>query len=378
MPGPILRLTIIAILLLAFAPSLLEAKATASQLFEEGKAHLRNDEVNQAIEKFSLSLTLLPADHESAQIVLLSRAQAYYQQGNLARSRRDINRVLESGKTDGESRATALYLRGKIKFNKKLVQSAIRDFTRAIKTVHQDYSLRSMAYVDRAIAFMSINELDKAVSDLNKAIELQPGSGLAYACRGMAYFRLGKYRRARLDSERALSRDPAGDSGQVARQVLKNLDDPSLKPDKAPVADRPSAGDVDAVTVPVSQQGHIFVKVRFSEEGRPYRFMLDTGATYSLVSRRLLRKIRKEAKVKKVGAGMVRTADGASHRVTKYRISEAFLFDLPLGTIDVLVFNKKRRRPLHLIGVKSLKHVSITIDNANRVAEIRSSTSEDF
>jgi predicted aspartyl protease len=89
--------------------------------------------------------------------------------------------------------------------------------------------------------------------------------------------------------------------------------------------------------VPINEGGQIFVQLRFRKNGTPHRFLLDTGATFTLIDRDLLEEIRRDAGVTEVGKGTVSIADGSRHKVTRYKVKTAFLFNLPLGEIEVRI-----------------------------------------
>ena len=145
--------------------------------------------------------------------------------------------------------------------------------------------------------FTRLGDADRGLSDLNKAIELDPKSGFAYAGRSEAYLRQDNIERARKDSEQALRLNPDEQTRKIAEKVLQELSVSASGPSK--------------VSVSMGAQGHIFVHVSFSKKGKPHRFLLDTGATYSLIDRDLLVEISRETEVKQIGKGMVSTADGA-------------------------------------------------------------------
>ena len=58
------------------------------------------------------------------------------------------------------------------------------------------------------------------------------------------------------------------------------------------------------------------------------------------------------------------------HKVTRYKVKTAFLYNLPLGEIEVHVFDGKIKRVTNLLGIRSLGNVAVSIDNASRKAEI--------
>ena len=67
---------------------------------------------------------------------------------------------------------------------------------------------------------------------------------------------------------------------------------------------------------------------------------------------------------------MVTTADGARHSVTRYLVDKAFLYNLPLGQIEVHVFDRSPKGIVNLLGMKSIRSLSVSIDNARRKVTI--------
>jgi tetratricopeptide (TPR) repeat protein len=204
---------------------------------------------------------------------------------------------------------------------------------------------------------VNMGQLAKAVSDLNKALELNPKSAYAFAVRGLAYLRLDKIDLAKRDAERALKLDPDENSRTMAQTILTEL----------------SAGHSgpSLVEVPVNRDGHIYVQVRFSANGRPHRFMLDTGATNTLIGKDLLEEISQRTEVRSIGKATVNVADGSTHSVTRYRVRNVYLFNLPLGEIEVMAFDRKVDNIINLLGVRSMKNLSVSIDTGSGKVEIR-------
>jgi tetratricopeptide (TPR) repeat protein len=330
----------------------------ATRWYEDGKRSVRSGDYAVAIEAFTKALALLEPDTRNAVTVRLARAQAYLHKGDLQKVVEDINAVLHSPQADGQTTASALRLRGALYLRKQLYKQSLSCFTEAIKSTHDNDGLRSACFADRGVTFINMAEAGKAVSDLTKAIQLDPKSAYAYAARGLAYLREDKIDAARSDSEIALRMDPHGQTEKIARQVLKELS--------------ASASGPLSVAVPLDQNGHMFVQVRFSKKGTPHRFMLDTGATESAIDRSLLSLIGEETDVRPIGTAMVRIGDGSAHKVTRYKVKTAFLYHLPLGEIVVSVLDRPAGNMPNLLGVRSLNNVTVTIDNAKRTAEIRS------
>jgi len=333
------------------------ASEEADLEFETGKAHLKSGRHEQAIEAFSAALGALAPDERNAYVVKLARAQAYFGKGDTAAARKDLAAVLSSNQLDGETRATGLQLKGMLSLRGKEEKKALLDFTEAIKTPHDNRSLRSASFANRGIAYINLGDPDRAVSDLDKAIELEPTSGFAYAGRGLAQLRRDNIESARRDAEKALSLNPDGQTRSMAERIMNELD--------------VSASGPLTVTVPIGDSGHPFVQVRFGKGGKPHRFLLDTGATYTLIDRRLLVDIGRETEVKPLGKAKVQTADGAAHTVLRYKIKDAFLFHLPLGEIEAHVFEKPMPKIINLLGTRSVGRIAVSIDNAQKKVEIR-------
>jgi hypothetical protein len=72
-----------------------------------------------------------------------------------------------------------------------------------------------------------------------------------------------------------------------------------------------------------------------------------------------------------MGRGRVLTADGLAHVVTRYRVRDVFLYNIPLGDIEVHVLEGRQGAPIHLLGARSLKNIAITMNPAQGKAELR-------
>ena len=79
-------------------------------------------------------------------------------------------------------------------------QEAISDLDRAI-SLNPDLAI---AYNNRANSYADLDQLDSALDDYREAIRLDPGMALAYYNRALAYTYLGDDQKARLDVGRVM------------------------------------------------------------------------------------------------------------------------------------------------------------------------------
>ncbi len=329
----------------------------ANALYEEGKRFFNEGAYEKAIAAFDEALPLLRIDRLNYLRVLAARGQAHFSNGNLSAALRDVNEVLGYTGVEGGTVATAYHVRGLIMLKRGEDNRALKDFTAAIKVNRSDTPLLARSFSHRGVTFINLGKPHKALSDLNKSLQLEPDNAFALAARALAHLRQDHMKQARRDSERALTLNPGKRAQSLASKVLKELSISFSGPDR--------------VVVPMDERGHIFVQLRFGRRGHRHRFLLDTGATYTLVSRSLFQEIQDDTKVKNLGKGRVRTASGSTHSVTAYRVDRAYVYNIPLGAIDVLVFDREGPNVHNLLGTKSLSQISISIDNLNKQAEIK-------
>jgi tetratricopeptide (TPR) repeat protein len=87
---------------------------------------------------------------------------------------------------------------------KRDLNKAISDYTKAIEIDPKDAD----AYFDRGLAFYYKDDFDRAIPDLAKAIEIKPGFKSAYFNRGHAYHGKGMFNEAIADYSKVLEIDP--------------------------------------------------------------------------------------------------------------------------------------------------------------------------
>jgi tetratricopeptide (TPR) repeat protein len=88
--------------------------------------------------------------------------------------------------------------------NKGQYDEAISDYNKALE-INPQYAL---AYYNRGLAYDSKGQYDQAISDFNKALEINPRNALTYVGRGMAYGKKGSYDEAISDYTKVLEINP--------------------------------------------------------------------------------------------------------------------------------------------------------------------------
>jgi tetratricopeptide (TPR) repeat protein len=129
--------------------------------------------------------------------------------------------VIES--PDGSKYAAPYEVRCKLLFDKSQLDDAIKDCSRAIEINPNDID----AYHTRAVAYFSKKDNDKAIADCNNLLKLMPAGAGTLTLRGLAYSQKGDYDDAIADFGRALELRPGFGMAQSgldqARRAKANL-----------------------------------------------------------------------------------------------------------------------------------------------------------
>lgn len=111
-----------------------------------------------------------------------------------------FTRCLETGRVNGESKATTLKQRAVAYMHLGQHKRAIEDINQALKLKPDDAD----NYYLRGFSYRALNENERAVEDCNRAINLDRNFAAAYATRAFAHKSLGNLSQARSDAQRAL------------------------------------------------------------------------------------------------------------------------------------------------------------------------------
>ena len=98
--------------------------------------------------------------------------------------------------------ALAYFNRGNLNLDTKNLTGALSDYTTAI-----DIKPDSATYNNRAIVFLEMNMLDKAIEDANTAIKLNTKDKHPYDTRGQIYMAMNQDEKALNDLDHAISLD---------------------------------------------------------------------------------------------------------------------------------------------------------------------------
>jgi tetratricopeptide (TPR) repeat protein len=145
----------------------------------------------------------------------------------------DFNTALKSDIKD-VSKGLSYTLRGIAFLNQGEIEKAKSDFDNAIRINPGDGD----AYTSRAIVYINQEKGDKAQADLNKALELNHENTTALNLRASVYTGLGEIDKAKEDLDKAISLNP--ENIDELKESRAKLDSPIQPPPAAPGATFPS------------------------------------------------------------------------------------------------------------------------------------------
>ncbi len=107
--------------------------------------------------------------------------------------------ILEGDSSNTEDRGAAYYLRGIAEQEIGMTGHAIADFTQAIWLGHLDNKELATAHFRRGKGYALLKQYSRAITDFDRAIQLEPSFSQAYSERGDAYRNRGIYKLALQD-----------------------------------------------------------------------------------------------------------------------------------------------------------------------------------
>jgi tetratricopeptide (TPR) repeat protein len=123
--------------------------------------------------------------------------------------------VIESGETKPKDMVTALFNRAMAFRSRKNYQRAIDDFTGAITLMPSE----PVVYYERANTYRFLRQDERALQDYSEAIRIAPDFWEALGDRGITFVALRRYAEAVKDLTRVINYDPAGSYAYADRAV---------------------------------------------------------------------------------------------------------------------------------------------------------------
>ena len=135
--------------------------------------------------------------------IYLHRGEAFYRLGRLSEALSDMNAALDVA-SDERERSAILTNRGATYKEQGELDRALEDLDQAI----QLYPQNAAAFHDRGLVHDLRGDHGKAIADYSQAVAIDPHLALAYYDRGLTYYTQGNLDQAIADYTTALERDP--------------------------------------------------------------------------------------------------------------------------------------------------------------------------
>ena len=180
-------------------------KAQGGMYCNTGFCYLGLGENNKAIQDFDAAIKLQPENVD----FYCARSTAHVQTANFADGAMDLDTAIQLDSTD----TNALFMRSVLSFNSNDVERAVEESSRAINLQPR----RCDFYCVRGRSQLHLGDYRSAIADFDKAIEaeskvertsqlsLRLDRLFAYACRGLSHLLLGNHIIARCDLGKALA-----------------------------------------------------------------------------------------------------------------------------------------------------------------------------
>ncbi len=162
--------------------------------YNRGLAHLRRDDLRQAIADWSETIRLDPKDADA----LVNRGTTYHREGKFALAIADYDRAIA---LDPKPQADVYANRGNSHRRAGNRDRALADLSRAIE-IDPKYA---DAYYYRGNVHSDAKQYQRAIADYDAAIRLNPKYAVAYKARGKALVALGRTTDGQADIAKAAS-----------------------------------------------------------------------------------------------------------------------------------------------------------------------------
>lgn len=180
----------ISIIAIIFVMQIAIFAQTTEVLINQAKESIEKADYVSAMNSLDIIFKRSP-NNEAA---LTQRARIFVRQGKFTEASADVAKVLAQNPNNYE----ALNVRGVIKRERdKDLNGALADFNRAVE-IKPDYYL---AVFNVGTANRRLHNVNEAITAFNKAIQLNPNDSLGYANRGFLFLSTGKLNEAVLDND---------------------------------------------------------------------------------------------------------------------------------------------------------------------------------
>jgi tetratricopeptide (TPR) repeat protein len=187
-----------------------------------GQLYRKKGELDRAIADLDEAIRLFPQNSDA----YTSRGTVYDEKGEFDRALADHDEAIRFSPNDASlyhNRACCYGSAGEF-------DRAIADFSRAIEMDWGEYHFyRSRAYQARGSTYYRKDQLDRAIADYDRAIGLDAKDPLYYVCRARARARLGHLQDALSDVAKALEINPTPDGTRHLAWLLANCEEPRLR-----------------------------------------------------------------------------------------------------------------------------------------------------
>jgi tetratricopeptide (TPR) repeat protein len=175
---------------------------SSDQYVEQARILLKEEKTQEAI---SLLNKAIDADADNVDAFNM-RGVAYFERKEFGNALLDFEQAVKLDPTFYRP----YYNRALMKTSLGDVQGALADYSDAIRLI-PDTARQSGAdlYLNRGQLFAQQNQLQPAITDFTKAVELNPKNALAWYNRGNLYFQQKQLPQAAADFQKAVTTDPS-------------------------------------------------------------------------------------------------------------------------------------------------------------------------